>query len=76
VYIHEVADCQELLSLLFARAGRGAEALAAVQRAVAIREELGRTHPGFQPDRLPVCHLKVGDLQKGNGRGADARASY
>src|SRR5262249_42047376 len=61
-HIHEVADSQEILSLLYSRAGRKAEALAAGQRAVAIREELARTHPDFQPDRLPVCYLKLGDL--------------
>jgi tetratricopeptide (TPR) repeat protein len=76
VYPNEVADCHEILSLLYARAGRPADALAAAQRAVTIREELARTHPGFQPDRRPLCQLKLADLQKAAGRDADARALY
>lgn len=75
-YINEVADSQEVLSLLYARAGRPSNALTAGQRAVAIREELARTHPSLQPDRLPICHLKLGDLFKAAGRSADARAYY
>jgi tetratricopeptide (TPR) repeat protein len=75
-FTNEVADGQEILSLLYARAGRPSDALTAAQRAVAIREELARTHPDFQPERLWVCQLKLGDLQKAAGRGADARALY
>jgi serine/threonine-protein kinase len=76
MFPNEVADSQEILSVLYARAGRKVEALAAGQRAVAIREELARTHPDFQPDRLPVCYLKLGDLLTAAGRGADASGFY
>lgn len=76
VYPNEVADSQETLSLLYTRAGRPTDALAAAQRAVAIREDLARTHPGVQADRLGVCYLKLGDRLKAGGRGDDARTYY